>query len=67
MLVPEQADKDTLGTRRLALGLFCPTGPTGVPRDPVLPQSCVLAMLLHANKLSAGIVMPDKLSMEEEI
>ena len=45
--VPEQAAKVTLGTRRLALGLFWPTGATGVPSCPVLPQNWLPDRLLH--------------------
>lgn len=48
--LPVQFEKDTLGTSLVALGLFCPTFPTGVPRDPVLPQNWFPLRLLHRQK-----------------
>ncbi len=42
-----QFEKDTLGTKRVVLGLFWPTLPTGVPRDPVDPQNWFPLRLLQ--------------------
>lgn len=45
---PEQAGRvPGLGTRRVALGLFCPTVPTGVPSLPRSPHSWLPTMLLQ--------------------
>ena len=48
--IPEQAGRvPGLGTRRVALGLFWPTVPTGVPSWPRSPHSWLPTMLLQCS------------------